>query len=383
VLALVLAALLVWYFAFRSEDEEQPSGPGSIFATATSLDFGDETVASRSASETVRLINTGEGPLALGPIELAGDNPGAFTITEDTDCAAGETLVPQASCSIVLQFTPPDVGERSALVTVEHSGGGSPLEITLRGEGTGRALPVVSTTRVEFGEVALGRRANPQEITVTNGGSIPLAIQQLLIRGDNPGDFPLTEATTCDDEATLAPGQSCVVALSFRPAAPGLHTATLVVGQDATDEPITVILRGTGRGQPRSAIEPSELDLGAADVGSAGAAGSVTLANRGTAPLTIDAIVFSGLHAADYSLGDETTCSTEEPLPEGESCSIQIGFSPTAAGPRFATLLVVHDAPARVSMLQLTGEGVTLEPPPEEPPVTEPPATTETAATTG
>jgi hypothetical protein len=384
VLALVLAGLLVWYFAFRSEDEEEPvAGRGSVFASATALDFGDEPVGGTSPSQTIRIVNAGDGALALGQIELAGDNPGAFALTDDTDCAEGRTLAPEDACSLVLQFLPPDRGVRSALLLVVHTGDGSPLEIALRGTGAGEALPALSTTRVEFGELPLGQRAEAQEVTLTNGGTVPLEIVQILIRGETAGDFPLADGTTCTDEETVAPGESCLLAIAFRPGALGPRTANLVLRHSASDEPIRVALSGSGRGQPKSALEPSQLDLGEADVGSAGVSGSVTLANRGTAPLTIDAIVLSGPAAADYSLGDETTCSTEAQVGNGESCTIHVVFAPAAGGPRAATLLVVHDAPARVSTLELEGEGLAAVEPPVEPPPEEPPATTDTTATTG
>lgn len=78
---------------------------------------------------------------------------------------------------------------------------------------------------------------------------------------------------------------------------------------------------------------------------------SATLTNNGDAALDITSIVASG----DYSQTNACPAS----LPGGSSCTIQVSFTPTAAGPRNGTVTVVDDDPVTGQQtLSLTGTGL-------------------------
>ena len=73
----------------------------------------------------------------------------------------------------------------------------------------------------------------------------------------------------------------------------------------------------------------------------------VQVDNTGTAATTAITTTITGADAADYS--ETNTCTT---LPEGSeggggSCNVTINFTPTAAGPRLATLTVSANGAGR------------------------------------
>jgi hypothetical protein len=85
---------------------------------------------------------------------------------------------------------------------------------------------------------------------------------------------------------------------------------------------------------------------------------NATLANTGDATLTIAGIAVSGAGAADFAI-DGTACRSS--LPAGWSCTTAVAFSPTAAGPRGAELVVTDDrggSVPRTQRLARSGTGV-------------------------
>jgi hypothetical protein len=164
--------------------------------------------------------------------------------------------------------------------------------------------------------------------------------------------------------AVLADGRS--VALQFATAL-GLDPAgNLYVGDDPTEgeqalqEHVWTAAVGTPFPAPRPVVDlaPSAgLAFGTVTVGQS-VSQNATLANTGDAPLTIGGIAVSGAGAADFAI-DGTACRSS--LPAGSSCTIAVAFSPTAAGPQGAELVVTDDrggSVPRTQRLARSGTGV-------------------------
>lgn len=109
------------------------SGAGTVVSLSPGeLDFPPTRVGSKSAPQTIDLINTGSAALNITTLKLAGRWPGNYskTSTCGTQVAAG------ASCSITVTFVPLGTGQRNASVSITDDGGGSPQTVTLIGTGT-------------------------------------------------------------------------------------------------------------------------------------------------------------------------------------------------------------------------------------------------------
>jgi hypothetical protein len=79
---------------------------------------------------------------------------------------------------------------------------------------------------------------------LTNAGNAPLLVRGLKLAGANPGDFAVT-ADACNG-ATVAVGASCVVNVSFTPAAGGARSAAISFRANTTTGTHLVALSGTG-----------------------------------------------------------------------------------------------------------------------------------------
>jgi hypothetical protein len=113
------------------------SGMGTSAAftpSATSLDFGTQTLGSASALHTVTVTNNGTANLTISTATLGGTNAADFAISTDT--CSGATVHANNTCSVGLTFTPAAAGPRTASLTFADDAAGSPQAITLSGAGS-------------------------------------------------------------------------------------------------------------------------------------------------------------------------------------------------------------------------------------------------------
>jgi len=95
---------------------------------------------------------------------------------------------------------------------------------------------------VRFPDVPVGATSQVERVVLTNEEGRRVVIKSVQLRGLDPEDFLLDEG--CHDR-TLSSGESCTVALRFRPTVGGVSTAELVVTPAAGD-PLTLELQATG-----------------------------------------------------------------------------------------------------------------------------------------
>jgi hypothetical protein len=126
------AALNVFDNATGSPQNVTLSGTGTVVSlSASSINFGTETVGKTSAPNTLTLTNTAQTTLSIQSITITGANPGDFAQTN----TCGSAVAGGATCTVSVTFTPAKKGSRSALLSIADSGGGSPQTVSLTGTG--------------------------------------------------------------------------------------------------------------------------------------------------------------------------------------------------------------------------------------------------------
>lgn len=100
-------------------------------------------------------------------------------------------------------------------------------------------------------------------------------------------------------------------------------------------------------------VSPMSLTFGAQAVGTTSAAQTVTLTNSLSTALTINNIFGSGTNLADF--GQSNDCGSS--VPAGDSCTINITFTPSATGTRTASLNISDSAANSPQIVSLTGTG--------------------------
>jgi len=207
---------------------------------------------------------------------------------------------------------------------------------------------------LNFPSQNVGTTSPSQPVFLKNLDTSALAISSVSLVGANPGDFVIG-SNSCG--ASVSSGATCTVGVSFAPTAKGARSASLAFTDGAPASPQTVALTGTGLGTapPAVALSPTSISFPAQLVSTSSAAMTITLANTGDLPLTINGIVFAGSNAGDF--GQTNNCGGG--VLGGSSCIINITFTPSAAGARSATLKVIDSASDSPQTIPVSGPGTT------------------------
>ncbi|MDB5067873.1 MAG: hypothetical protein JWM18_4307 [Chloroflexi bacterium] len=94
---------------------------------------------------------------------------------------------------------------------------------------------------VTFGSQPVGS-VQQRSVSVENVGNATLHVHSVVLN-DYSGSYSLV-FNTCGG-ATLAPGQMCQFTIQFHPRAPGQHSASAMVGDDAPEGTQSVPIWGT------------------------------------------------------------------------------------------------------------------------------------------
>jgi hypothetical protein len=326
----------------------------AVTLTPTSLSYGSQLVGTTSGSQSSTLRNSGTGPLTITSIELAGTNAGDFGQTNNCPVAP-LTLAVNATCTLTVTFSPTASGPRSASVSIADDAAGSPHSLGLSGTGTQPAPAVtLNPTSLSFGNQRVATSSANQSVTVSNTGTAPLSISSIGVSGANAGDF--AQGSDCPTvPGTLAAGGSCTIQVSFTPSATGSRTASVSIADDASGNPHTVSLSGTGTA-PAVTLTPASLTFSGQTVGTTSPTQSVTVRNSGTAGLAISSIALGGTNAGDF--GQSNNCPTVPSLlAANATCTVTVSFTPSALGSRTASVNITDDASGSPHGIALSGTG--------------------------
>lgn len=255
------------------------------YVRPTAINVGALAVGNTSSAQVISVANSGNAPLMVSSVELAGTNPAHFSIAGST---CGGVIEAGLSCRIHIRFSPPAAGPSAAVLRVNHSASANPLEVTLQGEGVVLTLSI-SPNPLAFGNVDIGT-SSTQSLTVTNTGPGSIALGAASLGGSNAGDF--SAASSCP--ADLAAAASCTISLTFTPTAVGPLAATLTLPNDAAGNPHSIDLEGTGVSTASLLVSPALVDFAFRPVGQASAPQTVTITNAGSGPAAVGAVQLEG-----------------------------------------------------------------------------------------
>lgn len=213
--------------------------PTYINISEYSLEFSPEYIGSTSAGQSVIFSNTGNFPVSLSSIALTGTNPGDFGQTSN----CGNTIAPEANCTVTVTFKPTAAGIRSAyLMFTDNAGDYNTNEVFLSGTGVQPSSTVAITPgSLTFPVQNENTISPPQSVTLTNSGSTPLSIT--LIDTEGPTYYDFSETNNCG--STVAAGGSCTINVKFCPIGIGSRLASLCVYDLPAGNEQVVNLNGT------------------------------------------------------------------------------------------------------------------------------------------
>lgn len=208
----------------------------SLTLSPATLDFATGLVANTSAVLTETLTNTANLPVVINGIAIAGPNATEF---QQTSTTCQSSLAAGSSCAVSVNFTPGQVGLRTAALTISDDTVGSPQSVTLTGTGlTAGPNATLSTDSLPFGTQRVGTTSPARSVSLTNYGTETLNVVHIAATA--------TFAETDDCVPSLASRSTCTINVTFTPGASGGMTGTLSISDDAPGNPKTVPLSGIG-----------------------------------------------------------------------------------------------------------------------------------------
>jgi hypothetical protein len=295
------------------------SPAGSVSLSPATLSFGQVEVGTTSAPLQVEAGNSNQTPVSISGVSVTAP----FTIASNS-CGAS-TLKPQTDCQVMVAFAPTAAGAASGTLTFTDGAGAQTVALT----GTGAAPPTdaLAPASLSFPATVIGQLSASQTVTLTNSGYLPLT----SIAASASAGFQVT--SNCGTQLT---GQSsCSISVVFAPSQAGAQTGTLTVSDLLRTQ--TVALSGTGLLAPAFTVSPSSLTFAAQQVGVASPPATLTLSNTGGAPMANVGFQITGYSASSFATGT-TTCGAT--LNNGSSCTVQVIFTPAAAGGSLASLVI-------------------------------------------
>ncbi|MDH3253921.1 MAG: choice-of-anchor D domain-containing protein [Acidobacteriota bacterium] len=306
------------------------------------VDLGEQRVGRQSAERKVRFANRTASAVSVDTVAVLPT--GASFVVLGDRCAA-RSLGSGERCEIRIAVAPAAEGLINATLELGFAAAGT-LRVPLVARGVAPRLSA-ATTALDFGELRTGFESAARSAAFSNTGSATLELRDVRLRGAGAEDFVLK--SDCR-QATIVPGKTCAIGVSFRPRATGTSQALLEVSPSDDLPPLTVALRGVGTAAGLS-IVPDELEWSSLQLGKAEGR-RLVISNSGSARLEVNGLRVSGSAAGDFSV-DRIGCRLDAGLGPGERCELSIRFAPSATGIRSATLEIDHngaDSPFRVGL---------------------------------
>jgi len=220
---------------------------GPIRASPAFVNFGTVALGSPPSHQQVTFTNNTSGSITVSDILLPS---GPFSLH-----GAGHLpllLAPGVHTSLTVTFTPPRTSGDfpqvfTADVAVVTGSGASQtsLDLPLQGTASPPALMAISTTKVNFGPVALGQ-SRIESFTIADQGGLPLKITSSKV----PATTAFRATTRLATGRLIGPHSFVTEIVRFRPNATGLaNSSWLITGSDRTGSH-RILFSGTGAHLP-------------------------------------------------------------------------------------------------------------------------------------
>lgn len=217
------------------------------------------------------------------------------------------------------------------------------------------SLPTCGTVSVApmsltFGTQAVGTTSAKQNVILTNSQPTALTINNIYGNGTDPTDFGQSN----DCGSSVPAGDACTISIDFAPTTTGTLTANLVISDSASNSPQTISLTGTGTNSATVSLSTTSINFGNQAYGTTSAASQIVVTNTGASTVTFTSIGVTGTNVADF--GQSNNCGSG--ITAGNSCTINVTFSPVAAASYSAAITLTDNAANSPQSVALAGTGI-------------------------
>jgi hypothetical protein len=344
-----LLVCLVALVMLRSLWGTNAQAHSAVSESPSSLSFGSVSVNALSSPQGFTVMNIGSQRIT---IQSVASSSSQFKVTGPSLPLA---VSPGQGVSFQVLFQPTSAGNFSGSINVYLNRYLRAKSVAVSGTGLTSAqnppppaptyLLSASANSLNLGSLLVGASGS-QSIVLTNTGNSSVSISQVAVTGAGftAGGFAVP--------LTLTAGQNATLTVAFSPVAAGNVTGSVSVISNATNSPTTIALTGSGIA-PTRILSPSvsSLSFGNILVGKTSSPQTVSITNSGNSSVTISQFTVSG---AAFTAGGLTVPAT---LAAGQSASLTLSFTPSAAGTVSGSVSVVSNATNSPTTIALSGSG--------------------------
>jgi hypothetical protein len=205
---------------------------GALAATPSPVAFGTVPTGA-TTTQTIHLENSGSAAVTVSSVTTTGTGITVSGLTTPRSIAAGTSV--NLTASLKLSTT----GAAGGAINIASNATGSPLQISWSATGQAAAVTLTpSASSLNFGSVTIGASANQQAV-IKNTGNSNATISKIAVTGTG---FVLDGSAS---SATLTPGQSLTLMVTFDPTAAGTDAGTLAITSNASQPQTAIALAGT------------------------------------------------------------------------------------------------------------------------------------------
>ena len=305
-----------------------PTATATTTATATATQTATSTAtATNTATATATATNTAT---ATATQTATATNTATATATNTATATATNTATNTATATATNTATATATNTATATLTATPT--------------TSISVPA----SLAMGNAPVGDTVT-KNITVKNTGT------NLLFMGgvtSNDPEFAATGATTCSGGG-LGHLATCTIAIGFTPSALGMHSATLLVHDNASSSPQHVAASGDGIAD--MTVTPTSFMFTSTKIGSEKTK-TITVSNKQTNSVSLTMPPsFSGNNPTDFSVtgGSCLALTPASTLAAKTACTLIVAYAPSALGTESATMAVT-DSPDTLGPYSVT-----------------------------
>jgi hypothetical protein len=313
------------------------TGLGAVSLSPASLAFGEVTVGTTSSPQAVTLTNNGAGSVVY--TFLASSN---YAAVGSGSHPCNGSLTAKAKCTISVTFTPTANGSANGALAISSSSFPTQLEnLTGAGSGGGASPLTFSPSTGKFSKVVVGHDSPKRVVKVTNSSKSTVNITNFAASAD----YSAVGTGTAPCGGNLAPGMTCMVAVTFKPSIVGTLDGSVAFMDNAKVNTQLYDVSGT-------AVLPVSFSPAQA-VGKTSASKTIALTNNQSNSLTVTGISASGQYSAVP--GGAIPCGNT--VAAHDKCTFVVTFTPAQTGTIAGVASVSHNASGSPQNIKLSGTG--------------------------
>lgn len=289
---------------------------------------------------TVTLSNTGGAPMTGVTVRLTGAE------LEMVGAPPSGTIAPGASAPVRLRYLAKTEASITGELSVEFDGN-QVRKAEISATAKTAALSMDPDGVVDLGAICVGRSAG-RIVTARAAGGGDFVITQAQPQG---AGFALTN-TRSPPYILRGGGSSVELVLQATPASAGAMTGSMEITTDIPNSTAKRLeLAATGIASGVGSV-PAEFDFGSMLVNEPTDLQRFSLANCGSAPITISGAAIEGPDAADFRVVEQPDTGS---IDVGETSLVRVEMRPRTEGTKSATLVVTHTMGQ--TQIPLSGDG--------------------------